>query len=142
VSYRIRAVQAADAEALPRLRAWASSPAATETAPLVAEDEEGASVGFVVTGAAPGERDRTAEVYTLEVTRDHWGCGAGCDLLATAVDRLSRSGFDRAVLWIDAANVRARRFYELHGWSDDSLERDVTPPGGREHQARYSRSLV
>jgi L-amino acid N-acyltransferase YncA len=143
VSYRIRAVRPDDADTLPRLRSWAASrTAANTTPPLVAEDEDGASVGFVVTGAARDERDRTAEVYTLEVASDHWGCGAGCDLLATAVDRLSRSGFDRAVLWIDAANVRARRFYELHGWSDDSLERDVTPAERGERQARYSRSLV
>ena len=143
MSYRIRAVRPDDADALPRLRSWEASGWAADTAPpLVAEDEDGASIGFVVTGTARDEGDRTAEVYTLEVASDHWGCGAGCDLLATAVDRLSRAGFDRAVLWIDAANVRARRFYELHGWSYDSLERDVIPSGGGAHQARYSRSIV
>jgi ribosomal protein S18 acetylase RimI-like enzyme len=142
VSYRIRVVRSADTDALPRLRASEPARSAAETVPLVAEDEDGASVGFVVTGAAFGEHGRTAELYSLEVASDHWRCGAGCDLLATAMDQLYRAGFDRAVLWIDAANVRARRFYELHGWSDDALERQVTLPNGGQHQTRYSRSLL
>jgi GNAT superfamily N-acetyltransferase len=127
---------------LPRLRTWEPARSAAETVPLVAEDEDGASVGFVVTGAAVGEHVRTAELYALEVASDHWGCGAGCDLLATAMDQLYRSGFDRAILWIDAASIGARRFYERHGWSDDALERHVTPSHGGELQTRYSRSLV
>jgi hypothetical protein len=58
------------------------------------------------------------------------------------VDRLSRTGFDRALLWIDAANLGARRFYERHGWSDDALDRPVTGSDRYRRQARYSRSLV
>ena len=106
VSYRIRAVRPADADALPRLQVWQPARSAAEAVPLVAEDEDGASVGFVVTGAAVDDHSGIAELYALEVASDHWGCGAGCDLLATAVDQLYRAGFDRVVLWIDANNVR------------------------------------
>jgi L-amino acid N-acyltransferase YncA len=131
----------ADPDVLGRLRAWAGRSTA-QMGRLVAEDESGALVGFVVIGAAEGRDERTAEVYALEIAQDHWGCGAGCDLLATAMDRLSRAGFDRAVLWIDAANRGARRFYERHGWSDDALDRQVTGPDPHGREARYSRSLV
>jgi GNAT superfamily N-acetyltransferase len=108
---------------------------------LVAVDEDGLLVGFVLTGPAEEHEAGTAELYVLEVARDHWGCGAGCDLLATAVDRLSRAGFDRAVLWIDALNSGARTFYERHGWSDDALDRRVSRAGVEQLQARYSRPL-
>ena len=142
MSYRVRAMRPVDAEVFERLRAWQAARSASETVQLVADDEDGVPVGFVVTGAAEGGDNRTAELYTLEVARDHWGCGAGCDLLATAVDQLSRAGFDRAVLWIDSANRGARRFYERHGWSDDVLDRRMPRSDGDQQQSRYSRSLV
>jgi len=142
VSYRVREVRPADPDVLGRLRACEAGRSTPELATLVAEDEDGALVGFVVIGAAESRDDRTAEVYALEIAQDHWGCGAGCDLLATAVDRLGRAGFDRAVLWIDAANLGARRFYERHGWSDDALDRPATRSDGDRREARYSRSLV
>jgi GNAT superfamily N-acetyltransferase len=109
---------------------------------LVAVDEDGLLAGFVLAGPAEDHEAVTAEVYVLEVARDHWGCGAGCDLLATAVDRLGRAGFDRAVLWIDALNLGARTFYERHGWSADALDRQVSRAGADQLQARYSRPLA
>ena len=109
---------------------------------LVATAEDGGIVGFIVVGRADDGRDTSAgEVYALNVDPDHWGTGAGCDLLAYGVDALSRSGFPAAVLWVHPGNTRARRFYEVHGWGEDGLERRQDVLGVTVPETRYSRTL-
>ena len=109
---------------------------------LVAEDEEKTVVGFVDVGAAEDEAGGpTGEVRALNVDPDHWGTGAGCDLLAWGVEMLGRSGFSRAVLWVHPQNARARRFYRVHSWMEDGLERRVDVLGVTVPETRYSRSL-
>ncbi len=81
-------------------------------------------MGFIVIGPAEDGADAEAgEVYALNVDPAHWRAGEGCDLLATGVAALTAFGFARAVLWVHPGNVGARRFYEVHSWSDDGLER-------------------
>ena len=109
---------------------------------LVATAEDGGVVGFIVVGRADEGRDTSAgEVYALNVDPDHWGTGAGCDLLAYGVDALSRSGFPAAVLWVHPGNTRARRFYEVHGWREDGLGRRQDVLGVTVPETRYSRTL-
>ncbi len=48
-----------------------------------------------------------------------WGLGVGRDLLDSATTHLVASGFSEAVLWVLEKNLRARAFYEKHGWSQD-----------------------
>ena len=129
-----------DRAALWRQRLGAPRP--PQSACLVAEDEEKAVVGFVDVGAAEGEAGgRTGEVRALNVDPDNWGTGAGCDLLAWAVEMLDRSGFSRVVLWVHPQNARARRFYRVHGWTEDGLERRQDVLGVTVPETRYSRSL-
>ena len=133
-------LSAEDRTALWRQRLGAPRP--PQSACLVAEDEEKAVVGFVDVGAAEDEAGgRTGEVRALNVDPDHWGTGAGCDLLAWAVEMLDRSGFSRAVLWVHPQNARARRFYRVHGWTEDGLERRLDVLGVTVPETRYSRSL-
>jgi ribosomal protein S18 acetylase RimI-like enzyme len=110
---------------------------------LVAEDEEGVVVGFIDVGAAETEAGAaTGEIRALNVDPDHWGRGAGCDLLAWGVETLDRSGFTRAVLWVHPENGRARRFYRVHGWTPEDVERRVDVLGVLVPETRYSRSLA
>jgi GNAT superfamily N-acetyltransferase len=55
------------------------------------------------------------ELHALYVLPAHWGRGIGNSLLAAA-GSVSR-------LWVIEANVRARRFYERHGWRSDGAVR-------------------
>jgi len=111
--------------------------------PTVAVAEDGTVVGFIAVGAAEDGGDaRSGEVHAISVDPDHWGQGAGCDLLATGVMELDRSGFERALVWVEPANLGARRFFELHGWSHDGVDRQRELPGGRVQQTRYSRPLT
>ena len=109
---------------------------------LVATAEDGGVVGFIVVGGADEGRDTSVgEVYALNVDPDHWGTGAGCDLLAYGVDALSRSGFPAAVLWVHPGNARGTTL--LRG---PRLEggRARTPAGRARRdvpETRYSRAL-
>ncbi len=58
-----------------------------------------------------------------------------------AVDELSAMGFTEATLWVMDTNVRARRFYEIAGWSTDGGEKDELFRGAPIHEVRYRRSL-
>jgi ribosomal protein S18 acetylase RimI-like enzyme len=118
-------------------------PAPARSTSLVAEDAERRVVGFIDLGAAGIDVGAdTGEIRALNVDPDHWGMGAGCDLLAWGVETLDRSGFSRAVLWVHPENARARRFYRVHSWSHDDVEREVEVLGVMVPETRYSRSLA
>jgi ribosomal protein S18 acetylase RimI-like enzyme len=109
---------------------------------LVAVDEGGVVVGFVVAGPAEGDHaSPTGEVFAINVHPDHWGDGAGSLLLDAAVDSLQDEGFTEAVLWVHPENQRARRFYERHGWTCDDLERTQEVLGVSVPELRYRRNL-
>ncbi len=55
------------------------------------------------------------ELYALYAHPEAWSTGAGALLLAAARERMRADGRDEAVLWVLAANTRARAFYERQG---------------------------
>jgi ribosomal protein S18 acetylase RimI-like enzyme len=87
----------------------------------VAEDDEGAAVGFAVTGPSEdADADqRTGEVYAIYLEPDRIGTGVGRPLLEHAVGDLRDRGFADATLWVLESNELARRFYERAGWRFD-----------------------
>jgi len=102
----------------------------------VAEDFE-RIVGFSYVG--PSETAGAAELYAIHVDPAVVGTGVGRLLMANALGQLAEVGGERAVLWVLAANERARRFYDRGGWSPDGETR-VEPIGGEPvRQLRYSR---
>ncbi|MGH8776669.1 MAG: GNAT family N-acetyltransferase [Jiangellaceae bacterium] len=79
---------------------------------------DGAVAGFVMVA-----QDEVEQVY---VAQHHRGTRVASALLAEAERLVARNGHERAWLAVVAGNVRARRFYERHGWADE---------GAFEHQA-------
>jgi GNAT superfamily N-acetyltransferase len=74
-------------------------------------------LGFSTTGPCRDENGfGWGELYALYVDPDEWGRGTGGALLGAASQRLAASGWRDASLWVLSGNVRARRFYEWHGW--------------------------
>ena len=59
------------------------------------------------------------EVWTLYVLPEYWGKGYGSALLRNSVEWLSEQGFNRVYLWALDTNIRARRFYEKHGFCEN-----------------------
>jgi ribosomal protein S18 acetylase RimI-like enzyme len=100
----------------------------------------GAVAGFVAFG--PGREDSTrGEVYALYVVSEAWDTGAGRALLEAASARLAATGFASALLWVAAANARARRFYERAGWSADGAAKSGVVLGVTVDEVRYARAF-
>jgi GNAT superfamily N-acetyltransferase len=75
-----------------------------------------AEVGGAVAGFVMVVGDEVEQVY---VSGDHRGTGLAAALLAAAERLVAANGHDRAWLAVVAGNVRARRFYERSGWTDE-----------------------
>lgn len=97
-------------------------------------------VGFARTGqcrdqdVAPG----TAEVEAIYLAQEVAGQGIGRALFARAVADLHQRGFQRATLWVLESNQRARRFYEVAGWSPDGVSKTEERPGTLLREVRYA----
>lgn len=101
---------------------WRARLEANESTTLVAvDDEAGALFGFTSYGVYRdgGQPDSTGELWVINLHPDSWGKGIAATLFQAAVDGLRAQGYTQAVLWVLDSNVRARRFYEKHGWKPD-----------------------
>lgn len=109
---------------------------------FVAEQDDGKTVGFIVTGPTDGEDDSdVGEVYALNVDPGAWGRGAGQGLLAAGVDALAANGFEELVLWVHPDNRRARDFYEQAGWTCEDATRTQEVHGIEVPEVRYRRTV-
>jgi GNAT superfamily N-acetyltransferase len=111
---------------------------------LVAEVEGGPPTGFAVTGPerplSPRSEAR-GELWAINVAPEMWGQGIGRRLLSAAQRALAEAGHREAILWVIAANERARRFYERAGWQADGAEKRDAWLGFELHEVRYWRRL-
>jgi ribosomal protein S18 acetylase RimI-like enzyme len=105
---------------------------------LLVAERDGEVVGFAVVGPSR-DPEGAGELYVLNLDPDHWGTGAGRALLAAAQAELDRQGFAETVLWVLVGNARARRFYEIAGWTADGAERSSEVFGVSVSEVRYRR---
>jgi GNAT superfamily N-acetyltransferase len=99
--------------------------------------------GFIYIGAS---RDDDApahvgEVMTFYARPEAWGTGVGRALMTRALVELREMGFTEAMLWVLDTNPRARRFYELAGWSVDGGTKHQLWRGAEFDEVRYRISL-
>jgi GNAT superfamily N-acetyltransferase len=110
---------------------------------LVAAIDAGV-VGFVdVRPSRDRDADdgRVGELTAIYVVPEAWGTGAGRALMTEAVERLRTAGFEEATLWMLDDNPRARRFYEIAGWSTDGAVKDDVIMDTPVREVRYRISL-
>jgi len=89
--------------------------------------------GFIAIGPARDADPKiTGEVYAIYVEPENWGQGLGRMLMTQGARRLASLGFSAALLWVLESNGRARRFYEIAGWSTDGRTKIETRPDGIE----------
>jgi ribosomal protein S18 acetylase RimI-like enzyme len=59
----------------------------------------------------------------MYVLPEHWRLGIGRALMAAAFHEFRVAAYDSATLWVMAANLRARAFYEANRWRADTRTR-------------------
>jgi RimJ/RimL family protein N-acetyltransferase len=107
--------------------------------PLVAA-VDGEIVGFVSVGSA-NDADADGELYAIYVLPTYWGTGVGHELIQAGEDRLRELGHRHAVLWVLEDNPRARRFYEVAGWTLDGAMRPIEVFRISVPEVRYEKDL-
>jgi ribosomal protein S18 acetylase RimI-like enzyme len=112
-----------------------------DTHRLTVAIDGGEVVGFTYVGPAAPNGTGTGELYAIHVHPDRHGTGIGRALMAQALRTLADLDAARAVLWVLTGNARARRFYELGGWTSDDVERDSPIGAALTRQVRYSRAV-
>lgn len=115
---------------------------ATDGAVFVTEVDADVA-GFVSCSAASGDHaiEGAGELEAIYVHPRMWGMGAGRALLQAAEKWLRDAGFPTAMLWVLTANERARRFYEVAGWTFDGTEKMYERDGYEIPEVRYVRDL-
>jgi ribosomal protein S18 acetylase RimI-like enzyme len=79
----------------------------------VVADAGGPLSGFISYGPArddDADSRRDGEIYAIDLMPAAWDQGTGRQLMAAALGRLGKAGFDQVTLWVLDSNVRARRF--------------------------------
>jgi len=57
-----------------------------------------------------------AELICIHSLADKWRMGYGSKLMDRVLKDISNAGYSKVMLWVFAENVRARAFYEKHGF--------------------------
>ena len=72
----------------------------------------------------------TGEIWAVYAHPEHWSRGVGRSLWLAARVAMLAAGFSRVTLWVLAANERARRFYQMAGFTEDSCPHRPAEFGG------------
>jgi GNAT superfamily N-acetyltransferase len=126
-----------------RLPGWRSALGPGTVHRVWLAEQDGRGVGFAAWGPV---RDAdldpaTAELYAIYLDPAAAGTGVATALMAAAAGEMRQQGRARAVLWVLAANPRARRFYERGGWVVDGSRKTVTLRGASLEAVRYALAL-
>ena len=104
--------------------------------------ETGQVLGFATTRQCPDADSRDyGELAALYVDPDYWHRGLGVALMSAARGRMVQTGFQKALLWVLAGNLRAESFYLKDGWRRDGVERTESMWGIDVHDFRFQRGL-
>jgi GNAT superfamily N-acetyltransferase len=87
-----------------------------------------------------GSGGRVAELYALYVHPAWWSTGTGRALMDEALTKVGAAGYVCITLWVLEANARARRFYQLAGFTPDGARHLLEDLGGVT-EIRYRRAL-
>jgi RimJ/RimL family protein N-acetyltransferase len=108
--------------------------------PSLVAEVDGRIVGFVGVGQSR-DADAEGELYTIYVDPAHWGTGVGRALIRAGEERMRGLGYRHVVLWVLDENPRARRFYEVAGWTADGERRTIEFAGQSISEVRYAKHL-
>lgn len=58
-----------------------------------------------------------AELICIHSLPDQWRKGYGSKMMDAVLCDISKAGYSKVMLWVFEGNTRARRFYEVHGFT-------------------------
>jgi ribosomal protein S18 acetylase RimI-like enzyme len=132
--------------ALGRMESWRSALTGTDwpRAGIVVAAPDREVVGFARFRPSRDEDDDASEVGQIGgiyLLPEAWGMGLGKRLMCMALARLISAGYSQATLWVQRGNVRARRFYEIGGWTADGAAQCDDRFGFPMDEIRYRKQL-
>ncbi|MCQ4924548.1 GNAT family N-acetyltransferase [Tissierella carlieri] len=67
--------------------------------------------------------ERCGAIYSIYLLEEYWGKGLATKLMDEIINILKKEGCKRASLWVFESNIRARTFYEKHGFIFDGTKK-------------------
>lgn len=112
-----------------------------ETVLVVLRRERMAGFGSLLHSRDKDAPPGTGEIASFYIDPPAWGRGAGRQLMAEVIRQAGARRFKRVTLWVLAGNERARRFYEMAGFTTDGAERNEVKQGFEIPVLRYAKDL-
>lgn len=81
------------------------------------------------------------EIISIYLLPEYFGCGYAELLLECAVNALREKGYNDIYLWVLDKNIRARNFYEKHGFVMNTDHATITIGGKELAEIRYIHHL-
>ena len=128
-----------DALSVERRRAFWAGELANSTRRTMVVEINGTLVGWIAFGSCRDADAKTAaEVYGIYLEPEFVGRGLGRLLWSSACEAMAADGHAEFVVWVLAANERARRFYErMRGLPDASAGKVLEFDGIGLPEVRY-----
>ena len=83
-------------------------------------------IGVLLVGQCRDEdKPNAGEIYAIYLLAAYWGKGFGKELMRYAIETLKRISYCEAIVWVLEENVRARQFYEKHGFALDGAKQEI-----------------
>lgn len=79
-----------------------------------------------------------AELICIHSLESKWRKGYGSRMMDTVLQDMIKSGYSKVMLWVFEDNIRARRFYEKHGF----LFKGKTKPAFDTKEICYEKELI
>jgi GNAT superfamily N-acetyltransferase len=118
-------------------RAQISTPPTSNNEIWVVDTETRVDAFAAIGPAREADPNVTGEFYAIYVDPNRWGHSLGRTLFTHATGRLRALGYSMAILWVLESNARARRFYEIAGWSLDGGSKLESLPGFELRELSY-----
>lgn len=67
--------------------------------------------------ARDADMDGYAELICIHSLQDNWRKGYGSRMMEVILRDIAQAGYSKVMLWVFEENIRARRFYEAHGFA-------------------------
>ncbi len=102
-------------------------------------------IGFCVFGPARDKdllNDNFGELVALNILPNNWGKGLGSVVIEHIIKESKAKKWSAIYLWVLKQNMRARAFYETHGFVKEDIKKfDKSLTGHELHEIRYVKAL-